>query len=120
MENIVFPKIILVEGMDEVNFFDALLKHMKIPNVKVINCNGKENIKNIIATLPALPQFDDIVKSIAIIRDADNNSEAAFKSVCGSIEASGLKPPLTIGSFSHKVPKIGIYIMPGDSDVGVV
>ena len=63
--------------------------------------------------------FSD-VKVLAIIRDADNDANAAFKSISNILRKEGLKPATKVTQFSDGIPKIGIFIMPGNSDAGML
>ena len=61
--------ILIVEGMDEVNFFNSLLYKMEIENIQVLGIGGKTLIHQTLPTLRELPKFNE-VSSIGIVRDA--------------------------------------------------
>ena len=117
------PKIKLlgVEGKDEVNFFKALLNYLDITGCEIRNLGGKNNFKNSIPALLKTSEFDfEAVEILAIIRDADNSSKDAFISVSNIVKKEGLKPPRTINSFSDGNLRVGIFVMPGNSDTGML
>ncbi len=42
------PKIIVGEGIDEVNFFTALVDHLNLDDLQVEHCGGKDGLKKYI------------------------------------------------------------------------
>ncbi len=105
-------KLLFVEGKDEVNFFDSLLKFLNIDFVQILPYGGKYNFPNEIPSIVRHPDFH-LVKQIGCIRDADNDSKAAFASVFNTLKKNGLEPSAEVNRFSQSIPSIGIFIMPG-------
>lgn len=71
-----------------------------------------------------MPGFSD-VEFLAIIRDANPNAEAAFQSIKDVIRKQkkvglNFEPPSNINEFAGVKPKLGIFIMPGNSDKGML
>ncbi|MFN8494753.1 MAG: DUF3226 domain-containing protein [Caldilineaceae bacterium] len=64
------PKLLLGEGNDEVEFFNALLAHLQLEDVQVVDYLGKHNVFVELATVLKLPGFSQL-ESIGITRDAD-------------------------------------------------
>lgn len=113
-------KIIAVEGKDEVNFLYALLKHLKITEIQVINFGGKHKFTNKIEQITKLEDFDNVTH-FGLIRDADDSYTSAFDSVTLSLKKVNLPFPKKNTFFSEKLnPKIGIYIMPDINKVGML
>lgn len=116
-------KILAVEGLDEKNFFDALLEHMNIKDVDIRQVGGKDQFKN---KLPALknvtgffnPDGFSFVTHLAIIRD--KNSDDAFKSVANILRKANFSPAKKHALFSNANPKVGIFIMPGKKVEGTM
>ncbi|RJS68443.1 hypothetical protein CW696_08625 [ANME-2 cluster archaeon] len=120
MEPIREKKVLAVEGKDEVNFFDALLKHLGITDdVEVRDVGGKYQFKSKLPALVRTTGFSD-VEVFAIIRDADTDANAAFESIRDILKGQDLEPPSQINQFSDGNPRIGIFIMPGNSDTGML
>lgn len=113
--------MLAVEGKDECYFFEALLDDMGITECQIYDIKGKDNFK---AKIPALVKTSDldfeIVKVFAIIRDADGDHLGAFESISSIVKRTGLKEPLKVGTFSDGNPKVGIFIMPGHSENGML
>lgn len=114
-------KLILVEGKDEVNFFEKLTAELDIRaqifDVGGVNKfpteNGFEAIKN-------LDGYES-VKILAIVRDADNDLQAAFESVRNVLIKYKVPTPENIGEFvDNGKMKVGIYIMPDCENAGML
>lgn len=112
-------KLLVGEGKEEVNFFEALLRYSNVADVQLEQCGGKTRLSNYIATLPKRPGFANLV-AIAITRDADHDAEAAFQSVCTALENAQLITPQTSGSFGAGNPKVGVFILPDCQNRGML
>jgi hypothetical protein len=112
-------KLIAVEGQDEVNFFNALFKYVGVDDFEIHEIGGKDQFKDKLPALVRMRGFSE-VEVLAIIRDADDNADAAFKSIRNILKKEKLKPPIQVNQFSDGSPKIGIFIMPGNSDTGML
>lgn len=112
-------KIIAVEGKDDANFFNALLRHIKITDVDIREVGGKIQFRDKLPALFRTPGFSE-VSIFAVIRDADNNAEAALESIKNILKKEGFNPPKKMNSFSGKSPEVGIFIMPGNSEKGML
>lgn len=112
-------KVLAVEGTDEYNFFDALFKHIGINDVQIEEVGGKDQFKD---KLPALVRTSGFsaVEIFAVIRDADINANNAFRSVKNILKKEGFVLPNNKNQFRDGTPKVGIYIMPGNSDKGML
>lgn len=118
-------KLLIVEGKDEDNFFDAALKtHLIITDIQIMPIGGKTQLKSHVKALKLDPLFPNI-ESIAIVRDADSNLPGeqgspwikSFESVKNSLKSNDLPVPMEHGVFVPGPPKIGVFIMPdGRSD----
>ncbi len=116
-------KLLAVEGKDEENFFDALLKHMNITDFDIHQVGGKNQFPK---KFPALlktsgffaPDDSPLVTHLGIVRDKDKDE--AFKSISDIVATAGLKPPTKHSTFSDGNPKVGIFIMPGTKVKGTM
>lgn len=104
-------KLLVGEGKEEVYFFEALLRHSNVTDVQLEQCKGKTGLSNYVATLPKRPGFANLI-AIAITRDADNDANAAFQSVCAALGNAQLAAPLASGTFSAGDPRVGVFILP--------
>lgn len=108
-------KVIFVEGMDEVNFFYALLKKMEMgDNYQVIDYKGKSRMSDFISMMSKTDHFNENAISVAVIRDADDNYDFVAKQI-----KDALKRIFNVINLEHGIMKsekdinIGFYIMPG-------
>ena len=115
-------KILAVEGKDEINFFNKLLKHQNI-NCQVLEVGGKGQFPNKLPSLIRSPGFaradgSFAVTHLAVIRD--KNGDNAFDSVTGILRDNDLVSPEKEGQFSNGKPKVGVFIMPGKKIKGTM
>lgn len=69
------PKLLLVEGNDDEGFFKKITEEIGIKNLQIVNLEGARKFNT--ETLRAITQVHDfriIVRSMAIVRDADKNA----------------------------------------------
>jgi hypothetical protein len=114
-------KILAVEGKDECNFFQALLKYENINNIQIIDIGGKDKFKSEFPNLVNSEGFSE-VRAIGFIRDAESQkAESAFSSICGILKKNGLPAPKNINTtINEEDRKIGIFIMPNNIDAGML
>lgn len=112
--------LLLVEGMDDANFFAALLKDLNLEDIEIWPIGIGRSFKKNLKILGKLSGFARI-KSIGVIRDADDNPSAAFESVRNALNDNGLSAPNSYGSRSTGTPITSILILPdGMSSEGML
>ena len=115
--------LLLVEGKDEYQTFQALLKKMNINDVQIYDVEGNNNFANKIPRLFKSSGFQQI-KKLGFVRDAEQNeAKSAFDSICHVLECSNIfnHVPRNIGKV-EKIGsfKVGIFIMPNNKDKGML
>jgi len=115
--------VLVVEGEDERRFFDGLFRHIAITEVQIEVVGGKNQFKDQLPALLNMPGFympdgAPLVGCVAIVRDRDKDD--AFVSIANIVRKAGLTPPLSPGRFSDEEPRVGIFIMPGDTIEGTM
>jgi hypothetical protein len=114
------PKLLLGEGVDEVRFFDALLKHLKITDIQVQEYGGKNKLGAYLkALVTPVPGFAQVV-SLAVTRDADTDATGAFQSVCYALQSAGLPAPAAHGLNAGVNPEVHAFIMPDGQAPGML
>lgn len=113
------PNLLLVEGRDEELVLSALLRHLGIYDVQVQGYGGKNRLRYFLTTVTNEPNFDQI-QSIGIVRDADNNAQAALQSVQSSLRNVGLPAPQTFLVPADDTPKVAVFIMPDNANPGAL
>ena len=112
-------KQLLVEGRDEEEFFNALLRHLTIDAIEVRNYEGKGNLRRFLNVFERAPGFDE-VQSIGIVRDADDSATSAFQSVQDSLRSVNLPVPTEASVPADESPRVDVFIMPGNSEEGAL
>lgn len=119
-ERIAQPKVILVEGPDDLRFLGALLRHLNLTtDFQLIKAEGKDNLSKMLRVLPLVSGFSQ-VETLAVIRDADSDSRAALQSVCNSLRAARLSVPRHMGTIAGGNPAVGVFIWPNCHDAGLL
>lgn len=119
---------LLVEGKDERNFFEAFAEHLSLGNVQIQAFDGKNRLREFLVTLAGATDFRR-VRTIGIVRDADESADAAFQSVQTSlgnandaIRSSGVEFPVPdrpeelVGGR----PALSVLILPGKGQEGML
>ena len=114
--------LLLVEGRDEVNLFDALMKHSldADPRIQVIDAGGKDRFPKRLQAIQTAAQARPTLRSVGVVRDADDDAGGAFRSVCGQLRNVGYEPPQVHGQFSDAAPSIGVFIVPDGVEPGAI
>lgn len=86
------PRLLLVEGEDDEQFFRALVAYMNESHVQVEEVGGKGNIRPVIKLIRNDPNFPTL-ESFLIARDADDDPVAAFQSMQDALDKAGLPVP---------------------------
>lgn len=113
LRRITEPHLLIVEGKDEVNFFDALRRHIGISGIQVEDFAGKNNLSGPdgLGVLKVRPGFNSVY-SIGIVRDGDGDKKGAFNSVCSALRAADLPIPSEPLVLTNGHPRISVMIMP--------
>jgi len=113
------PKLLLVEGDDEDNFLSALKDDLDLEDLQIQKVGGKTRFRGRLKACLQAPKHE-ILTSIGIVRDADNNPAGAFDSICGALEAVGLPvPPAPLQSVGDD-PRVTVMILPGQGREGML
>ncbi len=115
------PYILLVEGKDDVFFFKALIKNLKLNNIQIFCYDGTPNFRDFLSGFIKTTGFAD-VSSLGITRDADTDYNASFQSIHDALQAEHLPTP------EHPLEpiddgdglKVNIMILPGNNMLGML
>jgi hypothetical protein len=114
------PKLLLGEGIDEVRFFKAFLKHLNVTDVQVEQYGGKTQLAPFLKTLTTLLPGFAALTSLAVTRDADTNAAGAFQSVSAALQAAGLAAPPGHGSAAGANPRVHVFVLPDGANPGML
>ncbi len=74
------PFLLFVEGKDDKAVVEMLLKFLTIESVHVYDAKGRDNIRREISAVTVQEGFDEIVRAVGIVRDADDDCDGAAQS----------------------------------------
>ena len=89
-------RLLLVEGKDEVNLLGRLIKDCLKDDgqgIQILDVGSKDNFRPNLRGIKVAAQARPTLRSIGVIRDADDNANGSFDSVCGSLRSAGYEPP---------------------------
>jgi hypothetical protein len=119
-------KLILVEGVDEQRFFEALLGHLGIPDVQIVAVGGKSRFGATLSAIKIDERFED-VRSIVLVRDADwehpqgTNAKAAWEALGGALQGAGIPRPSAHAVLQGTTElKTAVYVMPDGTSDGML
>ena len=114
-------KLVVVEGKDDLNFFQALLAHLSVDDdVDIRPYDGTGELKRYLRTLVTASGFEN-VRSLGIVRDANGCAKSAFQSVQGSLRNANLPVPPKVAqryeatermTNGRKAPAVSVFVLP--------
>jgi hypothetical protein len=113
-------KQLLVEGIIPASFFEAFLSHYNLTGFQIQNFGGNDELRGFIGALKRIFGFNQNVTSLAVVRDAEIDPNAAFQSVCASLANESLPVPTAPGNLVQGPPKVGVYILPDPTSRGMI
>jgi hypothetical protein len=113
-EKIIYKKILLAEGRDAELFLVWAARHFRSKiDFQVMNFGGITELTNFLKLLANDESYDN-VETIVIVRDAENNSEAAKNSIQHSMYEANLPVPSESFEYTTKdTLKTAFMIFPG-------
>ncbi len=113
-------KLVLVEGMDEVNILNSLFSAWNIQDIEVREAGGKHNMRPNLKAISINDSFRDNVYSVGIIRDADESFDDTWASICGALSDANLPVPQEPMISTSDTPNVTVMILPNNEDQGML
>lgn len=113
------PKQLLVEGNDQRNFFEALIRHLSLSDIQLQDYGGGDELRVFLPAFVKAPSFDSIT-SLGIVRDAEESAQSAFQSVQGSLGKVNLPVPANAEKRQSGKPDISVLILPDKNSTGML
>ena len=114
--SVTLSKLLFVEGDTPMHFFEALLRNLRLEQeVEIRNFRGVGDFKTFLINLAHTAEFQRLVTSVGIVRDAEDKPAAhARQSVEYALTAAGLTP--------QRTPPIqtSIFILPDNTNPGMI
>lgn len=120
LEPITQSKLVVVEGDDDKNLLVALIEHLGLTGIQIIPCVGKGEIPDKIMAIRKTSDFENKVASLGVVRDADEDSENTFRSVCDALRKAGLSVPSKPLTVASGTPRVIVMIWPCDRNKGTL
>ena len=119
-EQIRAPKQLLVEGKDPLNFFNEFIQYLDCQGIQVQNFGGVRDLRAFLRQFVKAPDFDSVVESVGIVRDAEYNANTAWQSVQSALQGAGLSIPVRVEQRSAETPHVSVFILPGSNQPGML
>lgn len=121
---ITLSKLLLVEGRDGCNFFEALLCNLHLESlVEIRDYGGVNELRPYLFTLPAITGYKQVV-SLGVVRDAEHNgaskADDAFRSVRDALRDAGLPAPEKPVQKVPGNPTVAVFILPDCEHPGML
>lgn len=118
------PRLLLVEGNDDLHFFRRIIERRQSEDVQIIEFGGKDKLRGFLADVlvPRL-RITGVARIVGVVRDADDFYDRAFQSVADSLHRSGLPVPsepmaYANGMLDGSAISASVYIMPDNGSPG--
>jgi hypothetical protein len=111
-------RLVLVEGYDEVVLISKYLKRAGIVGVHVWESGGKDKFEPYLNGLVTTVSGFDRVKTLGIIRDADDDPASAFASIRNTLRKCQLPFPTRPSEFATGKIEVGVFIVPSGTETG--
>jgi hypothetical protein len=119
LQAIAHPRVLLVEGEDEVHFMGAMTTHLGLTDIDIRQFKGVTKLPSFLPNLKRTSGFN-VVTSLGIIRDADSCPDSAFQSVATILEQNGLNAPAAPVIRSQGTPAASVLILPDPGSHGAL
>jgi hypothetical protein len=114
------PLVLVVEGGDDKNFFEASARCLGLAHVKVLLAGGKQNLRPYIKAISNAPDFRSKAIAFGVVRDADTDPTAAFQSVRDALLEARLPAPEAPLQVAEGNPAVSVMILPGAGQPGKI
>jgi hypothetical protein len=111
------PKLVLVEGKDEVHFFSAVIDHLGFTDIEVRSFEGVDNLRGTLRALTGIEGYERLV-AVAVVRDAEGNGRSAFQAVQDALRNADLPVPPAALQPTGRNPAVVVLINPHEQPDG--
>jgi len=114
------PHLVLVEGGDDQALIAAMIRHEGLSNFRVHNMFGTSSWTARFGAIAKQLDFRTNVKSVGLLKDADNNPDGAWESCRAALINSGLPAPFEPSVLAGAEICTAIMIAPSRSELGAI
>lgn len=112
--------LILVEGQDDRALLAAMIKHEELPGFQVHHMGGKSKWAVRVEVIVGQPEFQANVKTLGLMKDADEDPNAAWASCRDTLARSSLPVPVAVRRLAEGSPSTAIAIVPSRTGRGAL
>jgi hypothetical protein len=114
-------KFVFCEGGDDLAIIKGLASSIGLNELSIEPFLGKARLRDFLRDVQKRPEFTtNMVTAVGIVRDADEDGDAAFQSVRDSLLANGFSAPNQSGEFASNGIKTGVLIVGPKEGKGMV
>ncbi len=114
-------KFVFCEEGDDLAVITGLAGSIGLADVRIEPFLGKDKLRDFLKDVQTRPEFSrNMVSAVGIVRDADNDGNAAFQSVRDALLANGFKAPNRNGGFTVNGIKVGVLIVGPNGGQGMI
>lgn len=116
------PKLLLVEGVDEVRLFGALARNIGLDDdVQIRGYGGRNALRRLLANIWRVPGYPGL-ESLGIVMDADDSAASAEDRIRGALSAASLPVPAAPlqTAAGDESPKTCYLILPPNGETGAL
>lgn len=100
---------------------NALLAHATTSDIQIQDFGGIGDMRHFLTALTGTAAFQqNMVKSLGIIRDAEDNATGAFQSVRSALAAARLPVPSAPNQPAGENPRVSVFILPDNKEPGML
>ncbi len=99
-------------------FFGAFIAHLRLQGVQVVSTEGKAKLRAMLKAITETAPSD--LLSVTVVRDADDDPDAAFQSVQDALRAAGLAVPAAPSLSAGERPRVTVVILPEPGSPGAL
>ena len=111
-EDILVSRVLIVEGEDALYFWARACKIFTANPIQVFFFQGNGNLRRFLKTFAARTDFAG-VESLAVLRDAETDPEAAINSIKAALQNANLPVPDAPFTFAEGTPRTAFLLQPG-------
>jgi Protein of unknown function (DUF3226) len=114
-------KFVFCEGGDDLAVISGVAVSLGLADLQIEKFLGKNKLRQFLKDLQTRPEFAaNMVQAIGIVRDADQDGDAAFQCVRDALSANGFNAPEENGGFAENGIKTGVLIVGPKGGKGMV
>ncbi len=114
------PRLLVVEGQDEVQFFTAFVESLgRSEEIDIREVGGVGRFESALGGLKVMTGFSRVM-SLGVVRDSDLDPKGALSSIQGAFSRHGFAVPEEAYDFCEGSPRVGVALLPKADTPGML